>query len=75
MFDQWQVQAIIQLKADCHLYSTLDEETVVKAMFKPAPDFDATLAELMARCGPGCRVAVLPYGPLTIPYVASPVLA
>ena len=30
MFDQWQVQvqAIIQLKADCYLYSLLDDETV-----------------------------------------------
>jgi len=77
MFDQWQVQtqAIIQLKADCYLHSLLDEETVRKAKFIPAPDFPATLAGLLAKFGPGARVAVLPYGPLTIPYVGSPVQA
>jgi nickel-dependent lactate racemase len=71
MFDQWQVQvqSIIQLKAECYLYSTLDPETVRKAKFKPTADFAKTLTELMERFGPECRVAVLPYGPLTIPYV------
>ncbi len=71
MFDQWQVQvqAIIQLKADCYLYSLLDEDTVRKAKFKPIPDLAKTLAELIGRHGPKARVAVLPYGPLTIPYV------
>jgi len=71
MFDQWQVQvqAIIQLKADCHLHSKLDDATVRKAKLKPTADPGRTLAELVERCGPGARVAVLPYGPLTIPYV------
>jgi nickel-dependent lactate racemase len=71
MFDQWQVQvqAIIQLKADCYLYSLLDEDTVRKAKFKPIPDLAKTLAELIGCHGPKARVAVLPYGPLTIPYV------
>ena len=71
MFDQWQVQvqAIIQLKADCYLYSLLDEDTVRRAKFKPSADPAKTLAELLERFGPEARVAVLPYGPLTIPYV------
>jgi len=71
VFDQWnvQAQALIQLKADCHLYSTLDEAVVRKARLKPASDLQGTLAELLERCGPGARVAVLPYGPMTIPYV------
>jgi nickel-dependent lactate racemase len=73
MFDQWQVQvqAIIQLKADCYLYSTLDEATVRKAKFKQAADFQETLARLLDGFGAGARVAVLPYGPLTIPYVKA----
>ncbi len=71
MFDQWQVQiqAMIQLKADCYLYSTLDKDTVTKAKFKPIDDVEETLAQLMPKYGPAPRVAVLPFGPLTIPYV------
>lgn len=73
MFDQWQVQvqAMIQLKADCYLYSTLDKATVEKAKFKPIDDVENTLAQLMTCYGPSPRVAVLPFGPLTIPYVKS----
>jgi nickel-dependent lactate racemase len=71
MFDQWQVQvqAIIQLKADCYLYSTLDDATVTGAKFAPLPDLGASLTALIKRYGNPASVAVLPYGPLTIPYV------
>jgi len=71
MFDQWQgqVQALIQIKADCYVHSMLDHETVKKAKFKPADDMSKTLAELLEKYGPNARVAVLPFGPLTIPYV------
>ncbi|MDD4600898.1 Lactate racemase [bioreactor metagenome] len=71
LFDQWeaQKQAMIQLKADCYLYSTLDKETVEQAMIKPVENLDATLKQLMEKYGPNARVAVLPLGPLTIPYV------
>lgn len=71
MFDQWQVQvqAIIQLKADCYLFSTLDDETVEKGMMRPIKSVEQALSELLAKYGPQARVAILPYGPLTIPYV------
>jgi nickel-dependent lactate racemase len=71
MFDQWQVQvqAIIQLKADCHLFSTLDDATVRQAKFMPMPDLQGSFTGLLEQFGPRPRVAVLPYGPLTIPYV------
>ena len=71
MFDQWQVQvqAIIQNKADCYLYSTLDDATVRQAKFKPLADLERAFTELVGRYGPEATVAVLPYGPLTIPYV------
>lgn len=74
MFDQWQVQvqAIVQLKADCYLYSTLDNETVSKAKFIPISDIERTLAALAGKYGPKPRIAVLPFGPLTIPYVKEP---
>jgi nickel-dependent lactate racemase len=71
MFDQWeaQVQAIIQLKAKCYIYSSLDNDTVVNAKLTPISDVEKTLGELMVEYGPNARVAVLPLGPLTIPYV------
>ena len=71
LFDQWQVQtqALIQCKADCYLFSTLDDETVKGAKFIPIKSVEDTLETLMKKYGPGARVAVLPLGPLTIPYV------
>ncbi|MDF2568808.1 MAG: larA 7 [Sporomusa sp.] len=70
IFDQWQVQAqaMIQSKADCYLYSTLDAQTVKDALFIPVADPCDTITELLEKI-PGASVAVLPLGPLTIPYV------
>lgn len=71
MFDQWeaQVQAMIQLKADCYLYSSIDEETIRQAKLTPIKDVETTLQQLMNKYGENTRIAVLPLGPLTIPYV------
>ncbi|WP_026074281.1 nickel-dependent lactate racemase [Brevibacillus massiliensis] len=71
MFDQWQVQkqAVIQVWADVYVYSTLSDEDLEKAMFKPCRDIEATLAELKQKYGEDMSVAVLPLGPLTIPYL------
>ena len=71
LFDQWQVQvqAMVQLKADCYLFSTLDPQIVKNAKFTPIDSVEATLQQLCHKLGPQVRVAVLPLGPLTIPYV------
>lgn len=71
MFDQWQVQkqAVIQVWADVYVYSTLSDEDVNNAMFKSTKDIDQTLVELKIKYGDDMKVAVLPLGPLTIPYV------
>lgn len=71
IFDQWQVQkqAVIQVWADVHVYSTLSDEDVRMAMFTPTHDIEKTLEELKEKYGEGMTVAVLPLGPLTIPYV------
>lgn len=71
VFDQWQVQvqALIQTKAECYLYSTLDPETVRKALLTPVDNVEAAVNSLLQKFGPGARLAVLPLGPLTIPYV------
>lgn len=71
MLDQWQVQkqAVIQCWADVMLYSTLSDEQTSRALLSPIHDIEATLETLKARYGEEMRVAVMPLGPLTVPYV------
>ena len=70
--DTWQVyfQAMIQMKADVYLYSTLEKGTVEKALLKPTDDIDSLVEELIGIYGPRTRICVLPEGPQTIPYLA-----
>ncbi|HJZ50513.1 MAG TPA: nickel-dependent lactate racemase [Roseiflexaceae bacterium] len=76
LYDQWQAQsqAIVQRKAEVYLYSSLDPAAVRAAMLEPTSDIAATLARLLDRYGPGARVAVLPEGPQTVPYILEPVV-
>ncbi|PLT27886.1 nickel-dependent lactate racemase [Peribacillus deserti] len=71
MFDQWQVQkqAVTQVWADVYVYSTLKDEQVESAMLKPTHNIEQTLVELKQKYGEDMSIAVLPLGPLTIPYV------
>ncbi|MBM7691531.1 nickel-dependent lactate racemase [Peribacillus deserti] len=71
MFDQWQVQkqAVIQVWADVYVYSSLSKEDVDRAMFIPTQNIEETLGQLREKYGENMTVAVLPLGPLTIPYV------
>lgn len=71
MFDQWQVQkqAVIQVWADVYVYSKLTEDQVNGAMLKSTQDIEQTLEELKSQFGENMSVAVMPLGPLTIPYV------
>ena len=71
MFDQWQVQkqAVIQVWSDVYVYSKLTDEQVKGAMLKPTHNIEKTLEELKQVYGENMTVAVLPLGPLTIPYV------
>jgi nickel-dependent lactate racemase len=70
--EQWQaqIQALIQRRAKVLLYSLLPEEIVHTAFLTPCPDIGATVCARLAELGPEARVAVLPQGPLTIPYLA-----
>ncbi len=69
--EQWQVQiqALIQRRAKVLLHSTLPDEVVRRAHLTPCRDISATVNELLEQYGPDARVAVLPQGPLTIPYL------
>lgn len=73
MHDQWQVQkqALVQLQAEVYLHSSLPDAVVRAARLIPAPDLQATIDQLLQRLGPATRVAVLPEGPLMVPYVSE----
>ncbi len=68
--EQWQVQiqALIQRRAEVQLYSALLDETVRAAHLSPCRDLGETVRRKLTALGPEARVAVLPQGPLTIPY-------
>jgi nickel-dependent lactate racemase len=70
--DQWQaqIQAQIQLRTEVYVYShRLSRAQIEAALFKPVESVEAALQRLTARYGPHARIAVLPEGPQTIPYI------
>ncbi|HBV88942.1 MAG TPA: nickel-dependent lactate racemase [Desulfosporosinus sp.] len=71
MFDQWEAQrlAMIQEWADVYLYSLLPEESTKIANLTPTNNIEQTLKDLVSKYGEEMSIAVLPLGPLTIPYV------
>jgi lactate racemase len=70
--EQWQaqIQALIQRRAEVLVHSSLPDETLKAAHLTPCPDIATTVREKLTQYGSGARVAVLPQGPLTIPYLA-----
>jgi len=71
MFDQWEAQvlAMILVRARTGLYSEIPADDVRRAHVEPVADVAARLAEELQRVGPDAPVAVLPEGPMTIPYL------
>jgi nickel-dependent lactate racemase len=69
--DQWQVQILanILLKARVGLFSGMTAEDVQKAHLIPVPDIGEALQEELEKLGQDAPVAILPEGPLTIPYL------
>jgi lactate racemase len=70
--EQWQVQvqALIQAKARVYLKADgLAEADIRAAHLLPCNNVSETVAALLQEYGPNARVAVLPQGPQTIPYV------
>jgi lactate racemase len=68
--EQWQgqIQALIQRRAEVHLHSGLNDTTVRAAHLLPCRDIAETVR---TKLGPNTRIAALPQGPLTIPYLAN----
>jgi nickel-dependent lactate racemase len=71
--DQWQahIQALIQARADVYVRSDgLSDDEIRAALLEPCRRVEDTVAELVAKYGPGARICVLPEGPQTIPCLA-----
>ena len=73
LYDQWEAQllAMILLKARVGLYSEIAEDEVSRAHLEPVQSIAARVAAELERVGPEAPVAVLPEGPMTIPYLAA----
>jgi len=74
MHDQWQVQkqAIVQLEAEVYLHSSLPDEVVRMAKLTPAANLQQTIDHVLQQFGGSdARIAILPDGPFTVPYVAD----
>ncbi len=70
--DQWQVQllALILVRARVGVFSRIAAEEIRRAHLEPVADLAARVQAELARLGPEAPIAVLPEGPMTIPYLA-----
>jgi nickel-dependent lactate racemase len=74
--DQWQVQIQARIQSAHRVVmhtSYLSDAELAEAHLEQTADIAATVAEAVAKAGPGARVCVLPEGPQTIPYVRGAV--
>ncbi|MGI9149757.1 MAG: nickel-dependent lactate racemase [Chloroflexota bacterium] len=70
--DQWQVQVQAQIQRKARVFVKADglsPEQVREAWFEPVGDIDECVRRRLAAAGAGARLAVLPQGPQTIPYI------
>jgi nickel-dependent lactate racemase len=73
--DQWQVQIQAQIQIKAHVFvktSGLTDNDVRAAHFAPVSDVSTAVCDALARAGRDATLCVLPQGPQTIPYLASP---
>ena len=70
--DQWaaQILALVRLRARIGLRSELPPDEVRRAHVEPVEDLAAAVASELEKRGADAPVAVLPEGPMTIPYLA-----
>lgn len=71
MYDQWEAQllAMIQIRARVGLYSEISEEDTKRAHLEKVVNMTHHLEAELARVGKDAPIAVLPEGPMTIPYL------
>lgn len=73
LYDQWEAQllAMIRLKAGVGLYSDIAPDEVRRAHLEPVAEISAFIAGELKRIGNDAPIAVLPEGPMTIPYLSQ----
>ena len=71
--EQWQaqIQALIQRRARVLVHTSIPADVLRAVHLEPCEDIGAVVRQELAARGPAARVAVLPQGPLTIPYLAE----
>lgn len=72
--DQWQVQVQAQVQRRARVFvhaAGVSDAQLRAAWLEPVADVSACVADLVGAAGPGARLAVLPQGPQTIPYVSG----
>ena len=71
--EQWQaqIQSLISARARILLHSQLPDEAVRAGHLTPCPDIAQAVERELATVGDSAQIAVLPQGPLTIPYLAA----
>lgn len=70
--DQWQIQIQAQLQTFARVVmhtSFLSAGDLAPAHLEHTDDVGATIEEALGAAGPVARLGVLPYGPLTVPYL------
>ena len=72
LYDQWEAQLLAMILKKCRvgLYSTIPPAEVRRAHIEPVANLKAGLTDALSRKEEGTRWAVLPEGPMTIPYLA-----
>jgi nickel-dependent lactate racemase len=70
--DQWQVQlmALILVRARVGVHSLISPDEIRHAHLEPVADIAARIARELERIGADQPIAVMPEGPMTIPYLA-----
>ena len=71
MFDQWQAQvlALALLRARIGVYSEIPADDIRRSHLEPVADIAQRVEEELNRAGRNARIAVLPEGPMTIPFL------
>jgi nickel-dependent lactate racemase len=76
MFDQWQTQILAQILLKARVFfknSYLSPDQIRAAMLEPIESIEETVAQLLQE-NPEAKICVLPQGPQTVPYLATPAL-
>ena len=73
ILDQWLAQVLSEIlrRADVAVHSRMNARDIRACKLAVAEDLGATIRERIEAAGTGARAAVMPDGPLTIPYVAE----